>query len=196
MADDRIRFLDLKKRNDAEHERINRRVEELKGLLKETHLELPRILERRAHEAAEPVASESGSEENPGGRGPVGLASMSVATPAQREYYALQLRARKQVVDRVFTAVSLDVAGDGSIVQKLADDGVAPDDLYLKVKVRVALNAVTGGDDTGRTSSIDIDLPSLEDDATVEIVQENLQAMQAIYFSAMLEELRLFQVAD
>jgi len=48
----------------------------------------------------------------------------------------------------------------------------------------------------GVPEAIDIDLPGLEGDATVEIVQSNLHAMQAIYFSSVLEELRLFQVAD
>lgn len=45
-------------------------------------------------------------------------------------------------------------------------------------------------------SSIQIDLPSLESSATVEIVPENLHALQIVYHAAMIEELKVFQVAD
>jgi hypothetical protein len=45
-------------------------------------------------------------------------------------------------------------------------------------------------------SAIDIDLPDLEKQADVEIIADNLKAMQAIYFAAMLEELKIFQVMD
>jgi hypothetical protein len=83
-----------------------------------------------------------------------------------------------------------------AIAKKLIDDRVQADDLYLPTKVQSALNGITGGGDGTAASSIDIDLPSLEDDSTVEIVQDNLKAIQAIYFSAMLEELRMYQVAD
>src|SRR5512144_2013787 len=37
---------------------------------------------------------------------------------------------------------------------------------------------------------------SLEMDTDVEIIRENLNAVQAIYFSYMLEEMRLYQVLD
>jgi hypothetical protein len=88
-------------------------------------------------------------------------------------------------------------AGDwASIGKQLADGGTTVKDIYLGVKVETALSGITGGTDTAAPSSIDIDLPSLDDQATVEIVQDNLKAMQAIYFSSMLEELRLYQVAD
>jgi hypothetical protein len=83
-----------------------------------------------------------------------------------------------------------------TIAKKLGDDGVEAGDLYLLVKAQAALGGITGGGDGAAPSSIDIDLPSLEDESTVEIVKDNLKAMQAIYFSSMLEELRLYQVAD
>jgi hypothetical protein len=83
-----------------------------------------------------------------------------------------------------------------TIAKKLGDDGVEAGDLYLPVKAQAVLGGITGGGDGAAPSSIDIDLPSLEDESTVEIVKDNLKAMQAIYFSSMLEELRLYQVAD
>jgi hypothetical protein len=41
-----------------------------------------------------------------------------------------------------------------------------------------------------------IDLPALKESANVAIATENLHAVQVLYFAAMLEELRMFQVAD
>jgi hypothetical protein len=83
-----------------------------------------------------------------------------------------------------------------AIAKRLIDDDTGADSMYLPNQVQTALSAITGAGDTAAPSSIEIDLPSLEDETTVDIVQDNLKAMQAIYFSAMLEELRLFQVAD
>jgi hypothetical protein len=83
-----------------------------------------------------------------------------------------------------------------TIAKSLIADGTKFDSLYLPVKVQTLLGNLTAGGDSVAPSSIDIDLPSLDDDTSVEIVQDNLKAMQAIYFSSMLEELRLYQVAD
>jgi len=42
----------------------------------------------------------------------------------------------------------------------------------------------------------EIDPPSLEDDASIEILVPNLEAVQGIYFASMLEEMKVFQVID
>jgi hypothetical protein len=83
-----------------------------------------------------------------------------------------------------------------AVVRTLRDRGVAADDIHLAAEVRSALTGRGGIDDGVPPSTIDIDLPVLEDFADVEIVADNLKAMQALYFSAMLEDLRLFQVVD
>jgi hypothetical protein len=83
-----------------------------------------------------------------------------------------------------------------AVAQKLARRGVKAGDLYLEYQVEVEVNARTGGDGSAPPSSLDIDLPDLEAGVDVEIVVANLHAMQAMYFSAMLEEIKLFQVAD
>jgi hypothetical protein len=83
-----------------------------------------------------------------------------------------------------------------SVVQELVGDGVAADDINLRLKVQIALGNRTGADDRAPASSIEIDLPDLEAAADVEIVESNLHAMQAIYFAATLEEVRLFEVVD
>jgi len=48
----------------------------------------------------------------------------------------------------------------------------------------------------GPPSSLEIDLPDLEDAVDVDVVTENLNAVQAIYFAYQLEEMRLFQVVE
>ncbi len=82
------------------------------------------------------------------------------------------------------------------VVQRLRERGIGHDDCNLSeiaTGILVGLRAADGGLDP---SAIEIQLPDLEDKATVEIIAENLQALQAVYFSAMLEELRVFQVVD
>jgi hypothetical protein len=83
------------------------------------------------------------------------------------------------------------------VVRDLRAEGVSPDDPYLPLKTRSALAREVGGSEDGAApSSISIDLPDLEAAADIEIQGDNLQAMEAIYFAAMLEDLKLFQVVD
>jgi hypothetical protein len=83
-----------------------------------------------------------------------------------------------------------------AVAQKLARRKVEAGDLYLEYQVEVEVNARNGSDGGAPPSSLDIDLPDLDAGVDVEIVVANLHAMQAMYFSAMLEEIKLFQVAD
>jgi hypothetical protein len=82
-----------------------------------------------------------------------------------------------------------------AVTKMLAEQGVPAGDMYLQRQVVVALSGLLGGTD-GLPSNIVIDLPDLEAVADVEIVAENLHAMQAIFFSMTLEDLRVFQVVD
>lgn len=70
------------------------------------------------------------------------------------------------------------------------------DDPHLDEIVVGALIDLRNAGGAATPSVIDIDLPDLEKQADVEIVADNLKAMQAIYFAAMLEELKVFQVMD
>jgi len=90
----------------------------------------------------------------------------------------------------------VDAAQWASVVRTLRDQRLAPDDPHLdEIAVGILVSQRSGiGDQPA--SSIDIVLPTLEDDATVEIIVPNLQAMQALYFASMLEELKVFQVVD
>lgn len=83
-----------------------------------------------------------------------------------------------------------------AIVRKLAADGISPNDPWLSSRMDNAFNTQTGMIDGGSPSAIEIMLPDLEEAVDVEIVKENLYAIQAIYFSYQLEEMRMFQVVE
>jgi hypothetical protein len=82
------------------------------------------------------------------------------------------------------------------IVQILADEGVSATDPQFPSRFRTALAIVLGGGTIARTDLTNIDLPDIEQDSGADIVPENLQALSALYFAAMLEELKFFAVAD
>jgi hypothetical protein len=82
------------------------------------------------------------------------------------------------------------------VVRTLAESGIQADDRYLPAHVDAALSDAVGADDGAPPSSIVIDLPDLEESAEVEIQVDNLHAAQALYFGAMLEELRMWEVVE
>jgi hypothetical protein len=79
---------------------------------------------------------------------------------------------------------------------RLIDDRVAPSHPHLRRLVINALSQSLGGLIEGSASDFDIDLPDLDAGAAVDIVKNNVRAVAAIYFSAMLEEMRLYAVAE
>ncbi len=83
-----------------------------------------------------------------------------------------------------------------SVARTLRAQGVQANDALLALKVQTTLAGQVGGGDATPPSSIDIDLPDLEAQSDIEIQSDNLQAMQAIYFAAQLEDLKVFQVVD
>jgi hypothetical protein len=83
-----------------------------------------------------------------------------------------------------------------SVARTLRNQGVLGTDALLALKVQTVLAGEVGGGDNTPPSSIDIDLPDLEAQSDIEIQSDNLQAMQAIYFAAQLEDLKVFQVVD
>ena len=82
------------------------------------------------------------------------------------------------------------------IVRRLVADGVKANDTWLASRLESAFNLLTGSTEGAPPSSLEIDLPNLEDDVDIEIVKENLNAVQAIYFSYQLEEMRMYQVVE
>jgi len=83
-----------------------------------------------------------------------------------------------------------------SVVRKLVADRVTANDSFLSTRIEAAFENTAGIHDGGSFSSMDISLPDLEEAVDVEIVKDNLYAVQAIYFFMMLEEARLPQVVD
>ncbi len=94
------------------------------------------------------------------------------------------------------TSAKLQAAQWAMVVYALVQQGVRADDPLLALKAGGALASAAGANDAAPPSSIAIDLPDLEQQADVEIQTANLEAMQGIYFAAMLEELKIFQVTE
>lgn len=94
----------------------------------------------------------------------------------------------------IIAAVSTKSAA--GIVRKLAADRISANDPWLSSRIEAAFETFTGVVTGGPPSSMEISLPDLDDAVDVEIIRENLHAMQAIYFSCMLEEAHLFQVVE
>lgn len=101
----------------------------------------------------------------------------------------------KDTLNPAESEVRIDTQQWASVVRNLVIQGVDAEHPQLKVKVLGVLSSQLAAEDAD-PSSLEIDLPDLEDQTSVEIVLDNIKAMQAIYFAAMLEELKLFQVID
>ena len=82
------------------------------------------------------------------------------------------------------------------ITRRLIDDRVDSSDPQLKRRILQALDLSIGGGVEGRSGQIDIDLPDLEAGTAVDIVSDNVRAVAAVYFSAMLEEMKFYAVME
>jgi len=83
-----------------------------------------------------------------------------------------------------------------AVVRKLVNDNVSANDPWISSRLQSAYDMQTGVVAGAPPSALEIMLPDLEESVDIEIVTENLQAVQAIYFSYQLEEMRLFQVIE
>ena len=126
-----------------------------------------------------------------------------VVSNARGEYNAndalfdnvLRVLAEEGDISHVRSGRIVETSQWASVASQLVDQGVAFDDIHLSLKVRRALSN-SDADENAMPSGISIELPDLEEQTNLEIVADNLHAMQAIYFAGMLEELKLFQVVD
>ncbi|HJQ33699.1 MAG TPA: hypothetical protein VJ866_16065 [Pyrinomonadaceae bacterium] len=82
-----------------------------------------------------------------------------------------------------------------TVTKLLVARGVAASDIHLRLKTVNELESLVGGRE-GLPSAISIELPDLEEYSDLEIQADNLHAIQAIYFTAMLEELKIFDVVE
>ncbi len=83
-----------------------------------------------------------------------------------------------------------------AVVRKLAADGVSPNDPWLASRIENTYEMQSGVVGGAPPSSFDIPLPDLEEATDGEIVRENLDAAQAIYFAYQLEDARMPQVVE
>jgi len=95
--------------------------------------------------------------------------------------------------DKVSVISARNVA---AVVRKLVNDGVTADDPWISSRLESAFNMQTGVVDGAPPSALEIMLPDLEEAVDIEIQAENLHAVQAIYFTYQLEEMRMFQVVE
>ena len=83
-----------------------------------------------------------------------------------------------------------------AVVRKLVNDRVTADDPWISSRLESAYNMQTGVVGGAPPSALEIMLPDLEEAVDIEIIAENLNAVQAIYFAYQLDEMRLFQVVE
>lgn len=83
-----------------------------------------------------------------------------------------------------------------AVVRRLATDGVSANDAWLASRIQNVYDMQTGVVSGAPPSAMEIMLPDLEAATDVEIIRENLHAVQAIYFAYMLEEMRMPQVVE
>ncbi len=83
-----------------------------------------------------------------------------------------------------------------AVVRKLAADGISFNDPWLASRIENVYEMQSGVVGGAPPSSFDIALPDLEEATDSEIVRENLDAAQAIYFAYQLEEARMPQVVE
>lgn len=100
------------------------------------------------------------------------------------------------VPGRSDTVAALSGRDTAQVVRRLVADGIGANDKYIENRLDSAFDRATGVVDGAPASTIEIDLPDLEEAVDEEIIKENLYAIQAIYFSYMLEETRIFQVVE
>lgn len=104
----------------------------------------------------------------------------------------------QEVINALNEVTVLPVNGRSvaQVVRRLAADRVTANDPYLSVRIEAVFESTSGGVDGAAPSTIEIDLPDLEATVDQVIVKENLEAIQAIYYTYMLEETRIFQVVE
>lgn len=82
------------------------------------------------------------------------------------------------------------------IGSRLVEDGIENNDPHIQVRVERHLDYVLRGALSGNAAAVEISLPDLETERAYNIEEDNVRAVGAIYFSAMLEEMRLYAVLD
>jgi hypothetical protein len=121
---------------------------------------------------------------------------IKVATLSEAGQPAVETAKRKMVRHPEEMVYAISAKTIAAVVRRLVNDRVSPNDPWISSNIDNAFDTQTGVVNGAAPSSLEISLPDLEEPVDVDIVEANLHAIQAIYFSYMLEEMRLFQVVD
>ncbi|WP_369936467.1 hypothetical protein [Xanthomonas tesorieronis] len=111
----------------------------------------------------------------------------------RRERYSTDTEFRPGADDEVCALSTRNLA---ATVRRLASNGIDADNAWLASHLHNGYEMQTGVVAGAPPSAMEIILPDLDEATDVEIVRENLNAVQAIYFAYMLEETRMPQVVE
>jgi len=111
----------------------------------------------------------------------------------RRERYSTDTQFRPSADDEVCALSTRNLA---ATVRRLASNGIDADNAWLASHLHNGYEMQTGVVAGAPPSAMEIILPDLDEATDVEIVRENLNAVQAIYFAYMLEETRMPQVVE
>jgi hypothetical protein len=107
-----------------------------------------------------------------------------------------RLRAASTTTRKGRPAIEFGARQLAEIGRQLIEEGISAGDSQFGPRFERALSTSLSGAIEGRSSAIDIDLPDLEENTEADIIKDNVMALSAVYFSAMLEELKFFSVMD
>lgn len=111
----------------------------------------------------------------------------------RREAFSTDRKVAPDEDDQVFAISARNLA---ATVRRLASNGIRADNAWLASHLQNAYEMQTGVVAGAPASAMEIILPDLDEATDIEIIRENLNAVQAIYFAYMLEEMRLPQVVE
>jgi hypothetical protein len=94
------------------------------------------------------------------------------------------------------TILAVSAKNLAAVVRRLADGNVTAQDPWLQSRISNSFDMQTGVVNGAPPSSTEINLPDLEEDIDVEIVTQNLHAIQGLHYSNMLEEAGLYRVVE
>lgn len=121
-------------------------------------------------------------------------------TSALGEYNRLR---KSGMADAVLQAIEANPGNDAKAVEwmtvtrDLSSSGLAAKDHILGIRVNQSLAQLSGAVQSIEASaSRELAIPNIEKDTDLELQADNIKATQAIYFCAMLDEMRLFDVVD
>jgi hypothetical protein len=98
--------------------------------------------------------------------------------------------------DGTMPVAAVSASSVAAVVRKLAADNITANDPWLSSRIDNAFDLETGVTTGAPPSAMEIMLPDLDEDVDVEIVTQNLHAVQGLHFAYMLEEAGMWRVVE